>query len=186
MRVKIITEGKTDEVILSRILSAVLDPSRFEVVSAGGRSAAISSARSFLATSDLRAALVVDADTTDRRRVRSDGLVLKDLLSFAGSESRFLVLQAVPSVEACLFEDPDRAETLFQRRMSGEERTRARFEPRKIMAEILGATEDGTVDPSALEEFLQGRDLKPLAGGSLISELRRFISQEPSKIAHAT
>ena len=110
----VILEGKLDEIIVSRILDS--DPQlrgRFLTAVAGGRSSAISLARSYLVTGDQRLALVLDADMTDLEKVAAEQALVADLLEGMAVPERFIVLMVVPEVEALLFFDRGFAETVF-------------------------------------------------------------------------
>ena len=141
---------------------------------AGGESPAVSLARTYLATDDCRVALVVDADTTDSGKVAEQSLILEESLGLAGPRERFLVLQAVPAIEAWLFADEALAREVFGSSLSDRAVYRARFEPKAVLKEILaGQAEAGGADP--LARLLESHDLTRLAGCEPVSKLRDFL-----------
>lgn len=99
MKAYVVTEGASDAAMVSRALTgAGLED--VHVAAAGGRSSAISLARSILRSRRRPVALVMDADTTDPARVREQEQVLSDLVSGSTKSPSFRVFLAVPVMES--------------------------------------------------------------------------------------
>jgi len=174
METVIICEGPSDEAILRSILRGTIGEGNFGVVPAGGESAAISLARTYLATDDCRVALVVDADTTDPDKAAEQNLILQESLGLAGPRERFVVLQAVPTIEAWLFADEALAREIFGSSLSDTVAYRARFEPKAVLQELLAErAKAGGVD--ALARLLESHDFTRLVGSEPIAKLRDFL-----------
>src|SRR5437762_9394530 len=71
MNVHIVTEGKTDELVIRQLLRSELasHPKQIKVIVGGGRSSAQSLARSILGARREPVALVVDSDTTNPEQI---------------------------------------------------------------------------------------------------------------------
>ena len=176
MKTVVVCEGHVDEVILRAGLAGDAESGMYTIVPAGGRSPATSLARTHLATGSERTALVVDADTTDQRKVAEQELILADLLALAGSRERFLVLQAVPEIEAWLFENEEFAKELFGASLSDQAMYRAKFEPCAVLSELLGLEGGAKPDAGALSRLLASHDTSRLCNIRPIVELRDFIT----------
>src|SRR2546423_11003177 len=101
MKAQIVTEGETDRVLLTHLLRIAAAEADFEVRAAGGRSAAISLAKSLLRRAAPAVALVVDADTVDDRRIREEYSLLRDSMTEATASSQrpYAVILMVPEIE---------------------------------------------------------------------------------------
>lgn len=102
MSLIVVTEGPSDVAALRPLLDRALRGDEYRILSAGGRSPAVSLARSFLATSSDSVALVVDADTFSGEEIERRRRYLRDALSDVADPSRFLLLLAVPDLPAAL------------------------------------------------------------------------------------
>jgi hypothetical protein len=171
----IVTEGEYDKLLIAKVLRTIRGVPSFETDSGGGRSSAISMAQSYLAVTEARVALVVDANTTFEEEVKEKEAFLRGLLSYVSAPERFGVFQAVPSVEVCLFQIPkSKTERLVGRKISEEQWIRGRFEPKKVLLELLG----GGAERTSHLRILLRRALPPeLTETPLVAELASFLRQ---------
>jgi len=142
MIASIIVEGEQDRLFIDSVLRSASLQQPFEVVVAGGRSSAISLARSYLTLPDHSVGLVVDSETTFRRQLLEQESNLADLVSAIAPRWRSRVFLAIPELESCLFE-PQIASLAFKQSLSAETMISGRFEPKKTAMELLGVTEAG-------------------------------------------
>jgi hypothetical protein len=176
----VILEGKLDEIVVSRILDC--DPrlrGRFQTAVAGGRSSAISLARSYLVTGDQRLALVLDADTTDLEKVAAEQALVADLLEGMAVPERFIVLMVVPEVEALLFFERGFAETVFAHKFSDSEWAAAQQSPKLELGRLIHERPTRTMNLSRMERLLDKVDMRPLAATEFATQLREFLLHEP-------
>lgn len=118
----LIVEGRNDAVVL-RTLLRDLNHRGVNVVVGGGKSAALSLGASYALSSGTRAAIVVDADTKDRRQIDEQQLIFRDLYRREGAGSCRLFL-AIPTLEADLFPTPEDFEATFGLRLTVHQRAR--------------------------------------------------------------
>lgn len=183
MKAVIITEGRTDQLLLERLLeSLALPKQQYQVMAAAGQSSAESLARTYLADSDFPVALVLDADTTEEERVREQELILNESLRSVGPSRPFLVLLAKPEVAECLFEDRATAEALFGKALTDEQWTRAQFQPYRVARELVYGPNVKTWSPSELIQSLNASALARVAQSPLIARLRDFIIEATSLV----
>jgi hypothetical protein len=129
MKAYVVTEGAYDAALVPRALtSAGLE--NVHVAAAGGRSSAVSLARSILRSRRRPVALVMDADTTDPTRVREQAQVLSDLVFSDGvsgstKSASFRVFLAVPVMESVAQE------------AAGADRRLGEFEPMRSLISFL-------------------------------------------------
>lgn len=97
----VVVEGKSDAAILRRLLPNRV-AAKCEFVIAGGKSSAISDARSLLVLSSEPIALVVDADTADSNAIAQQEETLRQLLRSGPRSSMAEVFLAIPSLEAIM------------------------------------------------------------------------------------
>lgn len=171
----IVTEGECDKLLLTKALRVIRGIPTFEADVGSGRSSAISMAQSYLAVTDARVGLVVDADTTSEEEIMEKDAFLRGLLSYVSAPERFDVFQAVPSVEVCLFQIPKvKTERLLGRKIPEEQWIRGRFEPKKVLLELTGG---GTGRTNPLRILLR-RALPPeLTETPLVADIASFLRQ---------
>jgi hypothetical protein len=176
MMVTIIVENEEDQVFVEAVLGSAGLRQPFEVKSGGGRSSAISLARSYLSLRDRSVALVVDSETTHPRQVREQQAFLKDwVAAVASTPSKVEIVVAVPEIEACLFSDPALAATVFGQSLPAETLIRGRFESKKTAMELLG-----TASPAGYLQAIKTILARPEVATALkdkgpFVELRRFV-----------
>lgn len=98
MTCHIVTEGRSDAQLLSRLIPTGSFGAQIHVIAAGGRSPAVSLARSYLAITSDHVALVVDADSEDPAEIDRRRQYILDALREVSNEERFFLLLAVPDL----------------------------------------------------------------------------------------
>jgi len=179
MKALIITEGKLDQLLLEGILKT--HPrlrGRYTIVVGGGESSAASLARSYLATSDARVALIADADTNDPDEVPRKHAALSDALGAVAAADRYLVLLAVPEIEIILFADRELAESLFDRKLNASDWAEARNNPKLMLGKLMQGTPTRIINLSKLAHLLLHHDLKPFLQLPLIKAIENFVLRE--------
>jgi|GEM_PF-3222220 len=172
----VICAGETDRAILGAVLGNLADLPSIRLVQGGGRSGAVSFARTYLTRPDARVVLVCDADTTNQKRIAEERQALEGVLGLAGPSERYLVVLAIPEIEAWLFAD-EHARRLFGSDLNWKLEYQARFEPKRVLQELLKCP-DSSAYPAALSEWLAGVDLSPLAEIEPIVKLREFLAAQ--------
>lgn len=165
MRCHVVTQGEHHAALLASLIETFFGRAQVEVVYAGGRSSAVSLARTILATRDTVVALVIDAETCDTTRAEESGSRLTEVLEGAAPPERFRIFVVVPELAACVFEDVESLKRVF---------------PGVISSEIVA---QGRREPAAvLEQLLRGRDREYHAGSvrGLMDELEpEVLRQSP-------
>jgi hypothetical protein len=172
MRPKIIVEGRTDAEFLKRMLEASGEDA--EVIAAGGRSSALSYARSLLAHGARPIALVLDSETTQESAERDQQRVVSDLLRITAPPTAFKVFFATPELETVFFFDTSALVDLIGLAPSGEVLVEARYSPKHALETWL-ATGDKPADRSWLINHLTPDASRKLAKHRLIKDLLAFI-----------
>jgi hypothetical protein len=177
MKITVIVEGESDKVLVETILRSVVEEPPFDVVAAGGRSSAVSLARSYFTLPESHVALLVDADTVNPQLVREQQTILTDYLAEAAPPWAFKVILAVPEIETCLFVAPDLLAAMLGKPITAETLSEARFQPRRALEQLMGSKHG---DCGALREMLSRvRDLQPLAECGPLKAAREFIEMAP-------
>ena len=179
MKAQVVTEGESDRILLTNLLRNTAREDDFEVRPAGGRSAAISLAKSLLRRDAPAVALVVDADTVDDQRIREEYALLQDSMAEAVAANRrpYTVVLVVPEIERLLFEDRATAESLVGGQITDADWVRAKFEPKKVLAARLPrvSRDGGRLDLRALDELLRTVDLRALTKSNPIQRITQLI-----------
>lgn len=157
------------------------DDPQDEVVPAGGWSVADSLARSFLANGKGDVVLVVDADSSDPDQIMARKHFLEHSLGSIASRARSLVVVVVPELEALLFHDKALLEALVKRPVTESEFIRGKYEPKKVLRELLG----GVPLNEAFRTRLPALDLEAVRQLAPLLELRDFISGNRAEAAAA-
>jgi predicted ATP-dependent endonuclease of OLD family len=171
----IVVEGQTDASVLRRLIRPEL-LSRVQFKAAGGASGLTSFARSAFALHRGPVVLVADADTTNERAVRVMRREKQELLELASGGLPCAVVLAVPELETVFFDTTHVLDTLLEHPPTSEQRVRARFEPKKVLTEILAA-EPEVKSVDALVASLTGEQAKHLQNHPIGRELNDFVSR---------
>jgi hypothetical protein len=98
-RIYVVVEGPSDAAILRRLLPRRLTERCDFVQGGGGRTAAVSTARTLLTLSREPVAIVIDADTDDQSRVQTERQTIAELLEGAVTGTRYRLFLAIPNLE---------------------------------------------------------------------------------------
>lgn len=176
MRPVVITEGKTDSTLLEAILANAVPPDTYDLLTAGGASPAVSLARTILATTPRRVALIIDGDFPPGATAVDPDPDIELSLRLVSDPSRFLLAVIRPEFEAILFKDLEWFDAVFQIPLTLEDRVEARYNPKAILKKVLKKASLGGTGPSLLlPQFLHGKDLTPLARQEPFPKLIEFL-----------
>jgi len=153
MSISIIVEGEIDKLFVRTVFQAAA-VKEAEAVAAGGRSSAISLARSYLSFPRQWVALLLDADTSDPVQVR-------------------------PAIESALF-NPQVARAAFGRKLGRLAMVRGKFEPQNMLVDL--APKGARVDYALIIKRLLSRPRvgQALAECSPFDELLKFVNDAAS------
>ena len=178
----VVAEGPSDDVFFSTILADVTQAGDIKIVHAGGRSSAVSLARTLLTTRPARVALVVDAHATDQDRVSELREQLEGSLSYVAPFDRFGIFLAVPSMERLLFLDEVGMGEEFGDSLTPELKVRGEYEPKAVLERLFSAR-DRKYGPRATASLLERLDLDRLREAPVIRDLMRFLVDVPQGVA---
>lgn len=182
MKTLIVTEGDLDKNLLEAVLPTLIDPSRFAIVAAGGRSAAISLSRSYLVSRNTPVLLLVDSETNHTDSVETQRLILNDSLSAVATPDRFRVVLAVPEIEVVFLQDRKALETAIGAKLSDGQWARAEFEPKRVVFTAVAEHTSRALAPAQLQHQLLGRmRLDALGQHPLFQEMVEFINSHASQ-----
>lgn len=151
--ITLVTEGAAEEFLWRTLLDG-LGHDDVRVVGAGGRSAAITKANTILVTRGEPVALVLDADTNDRRLLETEREATRFSMQFGADAVPSEVFLVAPTMEAMFFIDRV-IETVIGRPLSEVERVRAEYDPKRVLHDILpGALRQNAV--SVLRDRVAG------------------------------
>jgi len=177
MKPTIVVEGRHDEALLKRLLD--LSGMDVEIVAAGGRSSALSYARSLLAHRVAPIALVLDSETTERSFERDQERVVNDLLRNIGQASDFKVFFARPELESVFFFDPNALLEVIGSAPSSEILIEARYSPKHALQEWLAAARKPT-EQAWLIEHVTPAIARRVSQHPLIQSLLAFLGEHKS------
>lgn len=177
----IVVEGAVDATILKGILrGAVQTPPKIMI--AGGRSSAVSLARTILVGRSCPIAVVLDADTKDPRQIAQTHGELEASLAAAGSTAPFWVCVAVPTIEAWLWRDVDGLRRFFNGAWPAELEIEARFAPKDVIERLFGQ-QRGHFGPDAAGRLIDVLDLDRIRCAQEVKELVAFLTRFASTVA---
>jgi hypothetical protein len=105
----VVVEGVTDKRLIEEKWKS--KPRNVKIVEAGGRSSAISLARSILITRNVPIALVVDADTDNERKIEEQEQFIYEITKTSPLDSMLRVFMPKPTLEQ---ESPERIKQLIE------------------------------------------------------------------------
>jgi hypothetical protein len=180
MTIAVIVEDDSDKAIVESVLGSVVKDLPFEVVSARGRSSAISLARSYFAFSENHVALLLDSDSVNPRKVQEQRQILTDMLAAVAPAWAFEVVLAVPEIEICLFQDPQALKATFGDSLTSEALLEARFVPSIVLKRLLANVGWKDDYETAVRKVVSSiAPLEALAECSPLKEVRSFIEAAP-------
>jgi len=174
MKCVIVVEGKLDELLVSNALKT--EPKlkgKFKLAVAGGKSSAISLARSYLASTSAAVAILLDADTIEEGKIGEERDSTAYLLASVAASERFKVVLSVPTIEVVLFSDRALARSIFKRQFTDVDWIKAETSPKRFLAELGFPAKDGLV--TKIARLLKGKDIHACLQIPPLSEIRDFI-----------
>ncbi len=175
MNAYVVTEGESDAKFLSVLLADEVREG-LRVVQGGGRSGAISFARSLNSARQVPVALVLDADTTNEGRLREERVTVSDLLHMGASGAPIRAFLAVPELEVLFFSDRQLLARILGREIPHDDWIAGRFEPKRALGRML-ADEMGPGVMSRIVANLTEADVEQLADHPLIRDIRGFLAE---------
>lgn len=132
----LIVEGPTDKALMELALPSQSLPGH-QVVSAGGKSSAISLAVSIMMKRRQPVIVVLDADTTDPKDVRRQEAEYNYLLQSWSNATDFDLIFAIPDLICALFTGPGRFASIPGVQLTPEQIDRLRQDPRSVLDAVL-------------------------------------------------
>jgi hypothetical protein len=182
MKSYLVLEGAFDAKLMTTLVEAFLPQQEVVVVEAGGRSNAVSLARSLLIARHQPVLLAVDAETVNPRAIRETKLDLESLLGMAADPSLWRVVLFEPEIEVTLLSNVQFAEALFKAKLTSEQLVLIRYDPKKVLADLSREHLSAENGDSVLQR-LAGLDLKPLAETPAIREILEFLGAAAQRTA---
>jgi len=172
MKAYIVTEGEHEQLFWSELVKRVPDLAVL-VVAEIGKYNAISLAET-LAFRRQAVVFVVDADTTDSARVRSQARELEGMFASSGPDATWCVEQFIPEMEHCFFSDPGIAAEIFD--VNETQQALVEYAPKKVFLQLAQAKWNRISD--AYERFfaaLSPRQWELLQRDATISKVLAFL-----------
>jgi hypothetical protein len=173
MNVWIYVEGPVDQKLLEQLLADLRPGASFKVLAAGGRDAARPMARRKLLTAQEPVVLVVDADTTDDQKARTQLRDIEEYLAWGSAATPHKVSQFVPEMEAVFFDSPAVLKRLIGEDVSEQATAAGKFAPKKVLAMLAH-----DASASSLIDRLEPTELDALRKHPVVAELRRFVASQ--------
>jgi hypothetical protein len=186
LRAYVVTEGEAEAALIRQVLRSA-DVDDVYVAPAGGRSAAMSLAKTIVMKRDRPVALVLDAETSDPDRVREQQQIVQDIIAVGPTVAPLRVFLAVPEVEAVFFADLPTTNRLLGQPQLKKKPVEAEARPKAALQKLLGTHHKpkeladffGTVDQEAARALAQHEPFR-----SLVSFLRAPESDATSTSRH--
>jgi hypothetical protein len=170
----IVAEGSTDTAWLKWALAPETKRYRISFLEGGGKSAAMSLARSILAVRRDPVILVLDADTADPKEVRELEQVVREAIGLVAPESIWRVFLAVPVLEAWLLADPDFLRGVLKADPTDDGSVRQ--DPKEVITALFQKARL-KYTPKAIEKLSKGSKLLPLRETEPIQAIRRALEE---------
>ncbi|MCX7048617.1 MAG: hypothetical protein NTX50_24410 [Candidatus Sumerlaeota bacterium] len=173
----VVVAGETDEALMKSLLLPLVSKD-VKLISAEGRSSAMSLATSLLAAKKLPVALVVDSDTLNKSAIAEEKDFLQAMLRRGSSGTRYKVVMAVPTIEKLIIETPEAIHKLNNgKNLKGIEREYAEMNPKAMLEKITGSKwtpQNITLTMGKLSNSVRSR----LSQHSLIREIVSFLPKK--------
>jgi hypothetical protein len=177
MKSYLLVEGPTDAILLRPLVAAAGIP-EIEIIDAGGKSSAMSLGSSIALSRASPVAVLVDADTTDKRSLDEQQLVFADLQRYAPPEVSCRLFLAVPTLEEDLFPSVQAFADIYGLNLT--ERQRAKFQrDRKAVFRAFYSVPDAEAPTAIRHGSMDWEAAKVGWGNKLLAELFEFL--RPSK-----
>ncbi len=179
----VVTEGKSDEQVLAFVVAQLCPGRNIVVTAGGGKSSAVSLARSLLSVRKEPLALTLDADTLDPDLLHEQRAGLETLLGLVAPPGLWKVALFQPTLERCFFRDAGFAERFFEGPLSERHRVLAEYDPKRALAEL--SRERWHAEPSSAELLarLGRQDLAPLTQEPALREMLAFLEAASERSA---
>jgi hypothetical protein len=171
--ITVFVEGRSDEVVLSRLLSDLVPEEDIRLVASGGRDAARPLARKQLLVTRNPVALVIDSDTTDSMRVAQQQRDLEDYLRWGAQGVGFAVIQFVPEIEVIFFQGAAVLSRALGRDLDASTVIAGKFAPAAMLKQLMAQA--GVDSLASLVARLDESDLAELRTVEPIAALRNFL-----------
>lgn len=168
----LITEGRSDAIVLRTLLKAV-DLGEIQVVEGGGKSSAISLGTSFALNRRTRVAIVVDADTTDPHRVNEQQSIFEDLQRRGPGERNCKLFLAVPTLEHELFPTAEDFASTFNLKLTPAQVARYGQDWKFVVRAFVSKPE--AAKPTMLRGRIAPAGLRKLFDKPLLKELKTYL-----------
>lgn len=173
MSVNFVVEGRQDERIIEKVLSALgLGHHRF--VLAGGGSRLDSIARSMLVRWPQPLLVVTDADSNDAEQVEERKRELRSYLSWPGGTPPFEIVMPCPEIEVVLFATDAWVQRLVGRPLTAADGVRARLAPRGLVHELARHAQRSAAD---LIEALSTDEWRAIAQHEVMRQITDFVRE---------
>ncbi|MGO8673341.1 MAG: hypothetical protein ACLQVD_18520 [Capsulimonadaceae bacterium] len=171
MTVYVVTQSETDAAVLKAALKDVpFCGNKYKVIAAGGRTTALSYARSLLMVRKTPVVLVVDADTMNDSRSAELERYLNQSLSEAGPPTEFKVIVVRPEIERLLFADRDIVTGMFGT-IADDDFIKGQYVPKTVLGNLLkGKNLAVAIEAPTVANRIQDLRVKEL------DELRSYVS----------
>jgi hypothetical protein len=173
MKSYLVVEGRTDA-ILMRPLIETADIPNVEIVDAGGKSSAMSLGNSIAMSRVSPVAVLVDADTTDRKSIEEQQTVFADLQRYARSGISCRLFLAMPTLEEDLFPSSQDFTRIYDLKLT--ERQRARFiQDRKSVIKAFYSLPEANTPTTIRHGRMDRRAAQRGWGNKLLVDLFQFL-----------
>jgi len=166
----IFVEGATAQKLLARVLEDLKPRYASRVVQGGGRDAVRPMARRQLLTKREPVALVVDSDTTNERRAKTQRRELEDYLAWGAAGTPFKVVQFIPEIEVVFFDCPSVLYRIVGKKIDTHAQEAGKLAPHRALAMLMPAYEK-----IAGIDKLRREDVGELRKHPVMVELRQFV-----------
>jgi len=169
----IVTEGKTDSLLLEKILPEFED---IKIMTGSGYSSALSLASSILIYHKKPVLLLLDADSNNQTDITERYNFIRNYLRMAAPDALFRIILFQPEVETVFFQDAAVAEHLIGRPLTEHELKSAHSSPKKVLQEAISG------NYFELISELNNDDISRLNQLAIFKEIKSFIQQENRNI----
>ncbi len=166
--VHIIVEGRTDQILLEKLLADLEKSLHIRFHIAGQRNSAHPLARILQVRLGEPVALVLDADTNDNRMAEDQQSMYESYLSFTSKGVPFTVILIKPAIEEILFESPEVLSDITGKTLEAKDVIIGKLAPEQYLAE-LGINWTNALPKLNNEQLFALRSVEPVA------KLREFL-----------
>jgi hypothetical protein len=169
----IVTEGKTDGLLLSKIFSGV---ENIKIKAGTGYSSALTLAKTILAFQKKPVLLLLDADSNDQTDIAERHDFVQSYLNMATPGAVFKIVLFQPELETIFFEDASVAEHLMGRPLTENELKSARLRPKQVLQTAMTGKDLDFIAK------LNSDDISRLNQLAIFQEIKSFLQPEKENI----